>query len=41
MEQNYSLAMDAKDYSLADAFLDKIIWLQDQLALLYPYLEEN
>lgn len=31
MESNYSMAMDFKAYTLADALLDKIIVLQDQL----------
>ena len=31
MESNYSMAMDINDYTLADALLDKIIVLQDQL----------
>lgn len=31
MEQNYALAMDAQDYSLANAFSDKIDWLWNEL----------
>ena len=33
MEQNYSLALDAEDYSLAYAFLSKIDYLREQLVL--------
>lgn len=31
MEQNYALAMEAQDYSLANAFSDKIEWLWGEL----------
>lgn len=31
LESNYSMAMDFEAYTLADALLDKIILLQDQL----------
>lgn len=44
MEANYSLAMDTESYSLANAFLDKIIFLQDELVRLVvaedPYTTE-
>lgn len=44
MESNYSMAMDFKAYSLADALSDKIYYLQEQLikaiAASDPYTSE-
>ena len=31
MEENYSLAMGYKDYRLAQAYRDKVSWLQEEL----------
>ena len=31
MEENYSLAMGYKEYGLAQAFRDKVSWLQEEL----------
>jgi len=41
MELSYGVAMDAEDFSLADAFLDKITGLANELAHRFDHLIEQ